>query len=189
MIQSDQCADFTGIVSHETLIAIARLIQSTTCVGSPAPVGRRIGDWCRATPEPGDLVVEMSSRLQNPDRVGLFERFEERRVCNHERIDVDHPGCTEPDCLEWKAEDGRPERFVWILVQREPERRCRWHNANFLRLPNGERQLNQALTYGLSKDQINRPGYWQPGAGPMSIDRAGLVAILADSGIEIKSKP
>jgi hypothetical protein len=182
MMPPDQCADFAGIIDHDAIIAIARLVQTATSVGSPAPIVKRVGDWCHATPQPGDLVVEMSSSRMDGDRVGLFERFEERRVCSHEISDVTHPGCIDPDCAEWREESRRGERFVWILVQRDPERRCRWHNANFLRLPNNEAQWREASTYGIPKDELNRPGNWQPGG----IDRAGLVGLLADRGFRLR---
>lgn len=172
----DQLADWTGMIDHETIIALARLIQTLSCVGNPAPVVKRIGEWCRAEPRLGDLVVEMSSHRIDTDRVGLWLRREDRRVCRHEREDVDHPGCSDQDCAEWHSDDMPPERFVWILVQREPERKCRWHNASFIRIPYGIRQLNEAS--GIDK----RPGGWQP----VGTNRDDLISLLLDRGIEIK---
>lgn len=156
----------TGIIDHGALIAIARLIRNLTIVGSPCPIVGRISDWCNATPQPGDLVIETSSHRMDADRVGLFERFEERVVCHHELKDVEHPGCLEPGCAEWRSECPRPERFVWILVQRNPERRCRWHNARFMRLPKNEAQWREA----------------RGGCVPSSFDRSTLVDLLTDYG-------
>jgi hypothetical protein len=168
-LPANECADLTDIVDHRTLIALAKILQAATCVGTPAPIVRRIADWCRAAPQPGDLVVEMSSYRMAADRVGLYERTEIKRLCYHETNDVNHPGCNEPDCVQWRNEDGCPEHFVWILVQREPERRCRWHNASFFRLPKNEAQWREAEGRDI----------------PSSFDRGTLVDLLADSGIQI----
>ena len=131
-MRPDQCADFTGIVDHETIIALARTVQTAILVGNPAPIVKQLSEWCSADPQPGDLVVEMSSR----------------RIDGDETRDPEHPGCTDPECLESKAEGMQPERFVHILVQHEPRRTCRWHNASFIRLPKNEQQLREATGRG-----------------------------------------
>ena len=168
----DQCADLTGVIDHETIIALAQTIHTLMLIGNAPPIVKRIYAWCKAPPQPGDLVVELSSRKVQADRVGLFERYEERRVCSHERADVNHPGCTDPDCLEYRTEIGG-EHFTWILVQRHPRRNCRWHNASFLRQPKNRAQQTAAEGRDV----------------PASLDRPTLVGILADSGILLKSAP
>ena len=159
------CADLYGVVDHETIVAMARLVNALICVGNEPPVVQRIAVWCRAIPQPGDLVVEVSSREESADRVGLFVKSETLRVCHHELHDVSLAICGECD-----ADDRWEEHLTWILVQREPLRTSRWHNARFLRLPINSRQVAEA----------------EQRSSTSVFTRDSLIDILADSGIEIK---
>lgn len=162
----------------EALITMGEALSTAVTVGNPAPVVKRMHDWMRAAPEPGDLVLETSTmhRGASPDRLGTFMRTERRAVCHHEREDVNLDSCTEcPDS------DRMVDRFVWIEVLLPPcgdrvhcgDRSCphrhRWHNASFIRIPATAAQL-EAISH-------------VPGdAGGNGIDRARLVDALSDAG-------
>lgn len=84
MIESDY--DVTA-----ALIMLAESLLDSVTVGNPAPRVRRLSEWMRAAPRPGDLVVEMSTRFRGPNhsRIGLFDRYETKRVCRHEQQDIE----------------------------------------------------------------------------------------------------
>lgn len=162
----------------EALITLGEALQRAVTVGNPAPVVRRLGDWMRSEPLAGDLVLETSTKHRGalPARLGIYLRTERRGVCHHEREDVNLEKCVE--CPE---SDRGSERFVWIETllppcgnrARCPDLSCthrhRWYNASFVRLPAKLAQL-EAIEYPPGSD------------GVTSLDRAGLVDMLSDSG-------
>lgn len=111
----EDCADLFGIVDHETIIALARTIKMALDVGVKPRALAHLAGWCSAPPQPGDLVVEMSSWTPNVNRVGLLESY-----------------------------SSATGDFV-ILIQLEPRRTCRWSNATYIRLPKNDAQRKEAL--------------------------------------------
>lgn len=143
------------------LIVLAEALQAATCVGTPAPLVTRLQDWMSAPLQVGDLVVETSTSHRGPDpsRVGVVLRISRHRS-PYERVTeilVLDPPCGRMRCRNQKCIHRR-----------------RWSNARFIRVPATAKQLAEALG---RKARGNATG----------IDRNGLIAALAEAGIEVKS--
>ena len=122
------------MIDHvELILTLVSALQDCTLVGSPAPRVRDIYEYMRAKPQPGDLVVETSTAYKNPKdpaRIGVLLRTEDRLVCRHERDDVNLERCEE--CPE---DERCMDHFTWVHCLSDENRRHRWHNAGFVRVP------------------------------------------------------
>lgn len=127
------------------ILALADLLHLATCVGNPAPVVSRLRKWMKTPPQPGDLVVEQSTKYLAEDhkrRVGVFLRHVDRQVCEHE---VQDSALGEP-CTKCSDYDLFRVEYTEIELLDSPcnnpecsdikcIHRVRWSNANFLRFP------------------------------------------------------
>lgn len=141
------------------IIVLAEALQAATLVGQPAPIVKRLGAWMNASPQVGDLVVEMSTKHRgpSPDRVGTVNEVRESKRHNDTIVEilvVDPPcgndACTDQKCIH----------------------RPRWSNATFVRVPATPAQLAEALELPAVRG---------------GVDREELVSMLGDFGIGVRT--
>lgn len=156
------------------------LYRGVVCVGTKAPICRRLSDWMKAPLKVGDLAFEVTTWGPRPERIGLVSSAEELlSLCAHERAD---PRVTR--CGRCTDEDRQVGELYTTLEVIDPPcgsvecenpgciHRHRWHNASFARIPRNQAQLREALD----------------GGPPLTaeITRDTLVAHLRDSGIDLR---
>lgn len=141
------------------IIVLAEALRAATLVGRPAPIVKRLGEWMNASPQVGDLVVEMSTKHRgpSPDRVGTVNEVREGTDRYDEIVEilVIDPPCGNDKCTERKC-----------------IHRPRWSNATFVRIPVTPAQLAEALELPSMRG---------------GIDRGVLVSLLSDFGIGAKT--
>lgn len=171
--------EMAGIIA-----VLADALTDCVFVGKPAPLVQRLLDWMRQPLQPGDLVVEQSTRRRPPStaRVGIVLKTEDRKLCRHE---LDDPNLE--SCAGCPPDERHRELFTWIEILNPPcgnstscaDLRCvhrhRWFNANFLRIPMTTRDL----------EALDRPGL-NVTAGVVT--RSDLIDALTDAGISLKDK-
>jgi hypothetical protein len=141
------------------IIVLAEALLDATLVGDPAPQVARLGDWMTASPQIGDLVVEMSTKHRGPSihRVGVVLEISQHKSAYARVTEIlllDPPcgskSCNNQECIH----------------------RRRWSNATFVRLPATAARLAEALGR-------KTPG--DAGAG-----RDDLICALTDAGFKLK---
>lgn len=137
--------DERAIAHRDALIRMAKHLNQATMVGHPAPIVERIRKRI-TTPEPGDLVVEVSAlyRRELDDRIKALGYLVERRTewattheaWNQEMLEegVQARLNGETEMPAWLAD--RPRDTAWyVQYGPDPVDICRWTNCDFLVLP------------------------------------------------------
>lgn len=109
------------------IIALAEALHTATLVARPAPIVRHMRQWMDATPEVGDLVLEMSRRYRSADRqrVGTVVEVSDDPLGGQiVEVLLSDPPCGNATCADAKC-----------------IHRLRWSNALFIRIPTFEIQL------------------------------------------------
>lgn len=115
------------------LHVLAYRLYLSTLVGSPAPNVRQLGD--RMTqPVPGDLVMEISTIYHDGSNPKFPDRTAERMGILLR--DARELVCTPEEWTEQGGEQGEPIPNQRVFYLALPDgREYRWHNANFIAIP------------------------------------------------------
>ena len=153
----------TATEKTTTILILVEALQAATLVGDPAPRVARLRDWMCAPHKVGDLVVETSTqhRGPHPSRVGVVLRISRHRS----------PYARVTEILMLDSPCGKARCRNQKCIHRQY-----WSNAAFVRVPATPEQLAEAL----GRDARGNAS---------GIDRDGLIAVLADAGIKVKSRP
>ena len=154
-------AHMTAAEKTTAIVVLAEALQTATLVSDSAPRVARLRDWMQASPQIGDLVVEMSTahRGPNPSRVGVVLKISRHRSA-YER--VTEILMLDPPCGKTRCEN------------QECIHRWCWSDATFVRVPATAQQLAEALGRGTQ-------------GGAAGVGRDDLIAALADAGFEVNS--
>lgn len=119
---------------RDALAAMAWNLDTATMVGNPAPIVERMGARIRG-PQPGDLVVESSTRYRNADEDHRTKAFGRLVLVRDEWWE------THEEWQQLVEEDGGLDAVIdrktdraWY-VQYGPDHICRWVNCDFVVLP------------------------------------------------------
>ena len=133
-------ADPTNVPRHELAWLIAHsghLAHRAAMIGNPPPSTRLIFERMR-NPQVGDLVLETSTYYRepwDPGALGYLDRVGLEPICSEEEWDEEEEG-PYASCPTEKVWYVRP--FVPTI---DGKTEVRWHNADFIALPDCARWL------------------------------------------------
>lgn len=107
-------------------------------------------EWFK-NPQPGDLVMEISSAFMNDgeNRIGYLIRVGMEPMFTDEKW--------EEDKEDW--ENDRPQEKIWRIRLLANGEECRWENADFIRVPRSTREFADIgrASQGKCGDHCDKP--------------------------------